>query len=162
MEVALWHYETIAHISFDGYVLILVLVEVALWQMWKKTGTVFVSHCLNPCSSGSGALTFLNQTQTTIGQGVLILVLVEVALWLKQNANIQAWTSCLNPCSSGSGALTYGGVIKEQLAKRVLILVLVEVALWQCYMLMLNTHDNVLILVLVEVALWREQVWYVF
>ena len=87
-------------------VLILVLVEVTLWDTRPETGEVMQFPSLNPCFRGSYSLRPVQPSENPI-YSVLILVLVEVTLW----------------------AAVYD-MVAEQF-DNVLILVLVEVTLWE-------------------------------
>ena len=111
-------------------VLILVLMEYALWQSIK--------------------------TQRDFLKEVLILVLMEYALWQRfMFFNTDDSTICLNPCSNGICSLTEFSLNSKSGSSVVLILVLMEYALWLSYILFAVKSLRVLILVLMEYALWQ-------
>ena len=105
MEYALWQRATEINDPVLN-VLILVLMEYALWQV---------------------IVLYLRLMPTA----VLILVLMEYALW--RNSIIYKWIYwyCLNPCSNGICSLTKTLASLNPLLYKVLILVLMEYALWQ-------------------------------
>ena len=85
------------------FVLILVLMEYALWR-WKATHFL-VGGCLNPCSNGICSLTF-DCIANKVAIYVLILVLMEYALWQRQLLRHRQRRQGLNPCSNGICSLT--------------------------------------------------------
>ena len=135
-----------------GVVLILVLMEYALWAA-------------------------SNAKQCNRGWWVLILVLMEYALWGKYSYYIERWNEGLNPCFNGICSLRvtlllsilmvfslnpcFNGICSlrtKTMALKpsnvVLILVLMEYALWAQWMYHALMWSRVLILVLMEYALW--------
>ena len=114
----------------------------------------FRPSCLNPCSSGSGALTGRRAGTSSVRLKVLILVLVEVALWLYRFYTLSSCYKKVLILVLVEVALWLIGWSVSIPGADVLILVLVEVALWQMTTMTKTQARNVLILVLVEVALW--------
>ena len=117
--------------SSDWKVLILVLMEYALWPGTAGVYLGKVDKGLNPCSNGICSLTW---------RGV---------------QGICKTKFCLNPCSNGICSLTTAWEISCYTQGCVLILVLMEYALWrwsQCNQG--QQGSSVLILVLMEYALW--------
>ena len=86
-------------------VLILVLMEYALWHLSQDDNYLYFVKSLNPCSNGICSLTLECHTVKSSTPPVLILVLMEYALWRKR---VWPWEALLS----------------------VLILVLMEYALW--------------------------------
>ena len=91
---------------FNDVVLILVLMEYALWELENNSTNNLNLKSLNPCFNGICSLSMSQQKISPICCGVLILVLMEYALWEKEQEAKELWY------------------------KSVLILVLMEYALW--------------------------------
>ena len=136
-------------------VLILVLMEYALWPLRVSGRSSPTVKSLNPCSNGICSLTVLNSRLSFWQMKVLILVLMEYALWLPrhscgrhycscvlilvlmeyalwqlQPSTCKVMSRCLNPCSNGICSLTRIAYFSLQELFMVLILVLMEYALW--------------------------------
>ncbi len=160
-------------------VLILVLMEYALWQKYC-IGVGLETSRLNPCSNGICSLTrlcaFLHYTDprslNPCSNGICSLT----QRW--RRIRLCVWR--LNPCSNGICSLTQPLAYGLQIGLSVLILVLMEYALWPaarcaiygqvmglnpcsngiCSLTSQTTSNNgnktqvVLILVLMEYALW--------
>ena len=104
MEYALWLEEKMCSLE-KAKVLILVLMEYALWPKQSlKNSSVF--HRLNPCSNGICSLTSSAQRKLQYNSRVLILVLMEYALWQQQAISGMLVQMSLNPCSNGICSLT--------------------------------------------------------
>ena len=138
--------------SLKVSVLILVIVEYALWESNIMEKNLI---CLNPCYSGICSVSYKSRDRLSRSHIVLILVIVEYALWDgRENADNEGQPG-LNPCYSGICSVLHeegqGGA-----PVLVLILVIVEYAL--CMLLVMNILPVmvVLILVIVEYALWAK------
>ncbi len=104
MEYALWR--KVQHLWVLLEVLILVLMEYALWH-WIEKSWDSSAHCLNPCSNGICSLT-------------------SPILMERSHSSRR-----LNPCSNGICSLTMTqNPMIEGVVPTVLILVLMEYALW--------------------------------
>ena len=102
MEYALWLGAGAVILAIAG-VLILVLMEYALWLRAPQP-SIKLADGLNPCSNGICSLTFYRVTGMLYAASVLILVLMEYALW---RSLLTLWfPTCLNPCSNGICSLT--------------------------------------------------------
>ena len=141
--------------SNQGFVLILVLMEYALWLMLSNmTASIWV--CLNPCSNGICSLTIYFMIHFPVcpvslnpcSNGICSLTSITTAAHKIKNS--------LNPCSNGICSLTVVLTLSSDKNNCVLILVLMEYALWQeqegCH----YKVCKVLILVLMEYALWLQ------
>ncbi len=120
----------IQYLNFE-LVLILIVMEYLLWQVYtifQLRGLVF---CLNPYCYGISSLTYAETYSFGWGYCVLILIVMEYLLWpnnrcvnwdiwwclnpycygissltVKKDANVIAWGSRLNPYCYGISSLT--------------------------------------------------------
>ena len=130
MEYALWQMRWIRLSDSPPWVLILVLMEYALWP-WKEMSSFLRETSLNPCSNGICSLTENAAFDSTPEFRVLILVLMEYALWHNKKVFYKRKKHSLNPCSNGICSLTQACKRKSRPRLPVLILVLMEYALWR-------------------------------
>ena len=94
------------------HVLILVLMEYALWEIQTMEVGSNVA-CLNPCFNGICSLSAYFMPKQILHSTVLILVLMEYALWVY--CRWVHWFGkglCLNPCFNGICSLSYGWMVR--------------------------------------------------
>ena len=137
-------------------VLILVLMEYALWAGWQKSACPSDGWGLNPCFNGICSLRRGRQRLYIEDEIVLILVLMEYALWVLSLTFYIQQEQCLNPCFNGICSLRRRTCYFKWHRLGVLILVLMEYALWDEKDVYMGLQHWVLILVLMEYALWAE------
>ena len=152
LEHALWALYQRAGIT-RREVLILVLLEHALWVYLYNWINDIMLVCLNPCFIGTCSLRLVICFRRKKGS-VLILVLLEHALWGDWRTWGPSCVICLNPCFIGTCSLSPYVVLIPS-SDAVLILVLLEHALWASHKRARVTSLAVLILVLLEHALWE-------
>ena len=73
-------------------VLILVLMEYALWEVYKATDITILELGLNPCFNGICSLRYQEKQLYLQKHLVLILVLMEYALWVARSPRGQSRT----------------------------------------------------------------------
>ena len=114
----------------SGAVLILVLVEDGLWQLWYRFIIKLIAKSLNPCFSGRWSLTYKvdNNRHTTICLNPCFSGRWSLTSCLR-SLRLEAERS-LNPCCSGRWSLTIWRWHSCIANSQVLILVVVEDGLW--------------------------------
>ena len=159
MEYALWDVPADIVRKRPTGVLILVLMEYALWEQVPVKFFSRDGEGLNPCFNGICSLSlqncnycsYLKKRLNPCFNGICSLSLGNWSI------RIIPPTKCLNPCFNGICSLSQLGKGHRPLRRHVLILVLMEYALWEIDERAYIKVVEVLILVLMEYALWAFQ-----